>query len=196
MELHEAYTSAHWLIERLAPACQQIKVAGGIRRGKPEVKDIEIVCEPRYDHTLNLFGEASNQTSQLDRRLRELIDDGAIAFDANLRRNGDRYKRLVIRDAERTPIDLFIASAGNWGNILAIRTGDADFSRALVTSRPQGGLMPADMRQKDGMLWHRGQPIECFTEADFFYQLGFFAIPDPTDRTAATARRLAQRWAA
>lgn len=196
MRLHEARTTAEWLIALLAPACQQIAVAGGIRREKPEVKDIEILAESLYDHTPNLFGEASNQTSRLDARLRQLFASGEIALDRHLRRNGEKYKRLVVCGLDDAPIDLFIANAANWGNLLAIRTGDADFSRALVTSRVFGGLMPTDMRQKDGMLWQRSQPVECFTEEDFFMHLGVFEIPPPAERNTAAARHLARRWAA
>lgn len=196
MKLDEARSHAEWLIERLAPACLQIAFAGGIRREKPEVKDIEIVAEPKYEHARNLFGEIGAQHSILDQRIGELIDARVLDFDPELKRNGDRYKRLILWERAKSPVDLFVANSANWGNILAIRTGDADFSRALVTGRLYGGLMPTGMRQKDGMLWRGTQPLECFTEADFFAALGVAEVPDPRERNEYTAQRLAQGVAA
>lgn len=196
MELEAARDLAHNVLYLINPACQQTTVAGSIRRGKPEVKDIELVAEPYYDHSPpNLFGEAGAQTSRLEEKIAELVGSGQLAFDKQTKRNGPKYKRLCLPGHEMA-IDLFIANAANWGNILAIRTGDADFSRALVTSRVFGGLMPTDMRQKDGMLWRGSQPVECFTEEDFFMHLGLFEIPPPSERDAAAARHLARRWAA
>lgn len=193
MRLHEAQNHAEWLVDLLGPACLQTAIAGSIRRGKAMVKDIELVVEPICDHTANLFGEVASQVSRLDGHLHELVATGALAFDRVVKRDGPKYKRLVIVGREDTPIDLFIANAANWGNILAIRTGNADFSKALVTSRVFGGLMPTDMQQRDGTLWRGRQPLECFTEADFFRALDLAHVPDPVDRDGDLARRLARR---
>jgi DNA polymerase/3'-5' exonuclease PolX len=40
----------------LAPFCARIEIAGSIRRGKPQVKDIELVAMPRQVPT-GLFGD-------------------------------------------------------------------------------------------------------------------------------------------
>ena len=44
MILSEALPIAEKLKAELAPFCSRIEIAGSIRRKKPEVKDIEIVC--------------------------------------------------------------------------------------------------------------------------------------------------------
>lgn len=44
---------------KLLPFCDRLNIAGSIRRGKQEVHDIEIVCQPKRVKvgTLDLFGQ-------------------------------------------------------------------------------------------------------------------------------------------
>jgi len=50
MNLTEAQRIAQIVKSELSPHCERIEIAGSIRRGKPEVKDIEIVAIPKpYD---------------------------------------------------------------------------------------------------------------------------------------------------
>ena len=85
------------------------------------------------------------------------------------------------------PLDLFIADEDNLGNILAIRTGNAEFSHQLVTPRNQGGLMPSYLKQKDGYLWNGNNQIVCRTEQEFFDALGIpFVEPRERNEQAAS----------
>lgn len=34
----------------MKPFCEKVRVAGSIRRGKPEVKDIELVAIPKWEN--------------------------------------------------------------------------------------------------------------------------------------------------
>lgn len=189
MLLTDARAIADHVIALLAPACQRIEVAGSIRREKAEVKDIEIVALPEMG--TNLFGEP--QGSKLDDRINDLVYWGKLDFDKAVKRNGERYKRLLYAtlDLERDiAIDLFIASEANYGNTLAIRTGNSDFSRLLVTQRIHGGLMRPTMRQRDGYLWAQGdgdafdQLVPCPEEKHFFAALGVHPVPAPRERDA------------
>ena len=47
MNLQQAQQIAERIKSELAPHCDRIEIAGSIRRKKPEVKDIEIVCIPK-----------------------------------------------------------------------------------------------------------------------------------------------------
>lgn len=120
----------------LAPACDRIEIAGSIRRGKPDPKDVELLVIPRLVEisATDLFGnlERLGQHSVLDTALAELYFDGAYALDRDLPRNGPKYKRLR-HQASGTCIDLFITTPEGWGVQFVIRTGPADFSKALVT---------------------------------------------------------------
>ncbi len=188
MDLATARKRASIIQHSLTPACHVVEVAGSIRRWRPAVKDIELVAVPITEPIYNLFGDQIGLVSLLDSQIQRLIEAGFWEYDADTKRNGPAYKRLKF---EGQAVDLFIAAPENYGNILTIRTGSAEFSHLLVTSRLQGGCMPAGMRQQDGYLWTGGRRINCPTEAAFFAALGIKEVPEPWERNADTARRLA-----
>jgi DNA polymerase/3'-5' exonuclease PolX len=179
----------------LAPACEEIAIVGSIRRRKAEVKDIEILARPKPPRPV--FGEPRSAGTQLEALVGKLIDQRALSWRGvgRERKDGSKWKTLSLPRMGGVPIDLFIAhpSGANWGNLLAIRTGDWEWSRQLVTSRHDGGLMPPTLVHREGYLRHRADNalIRCRTEDSFFAALGIRDIPDPAARTLATARRLA-----
>jgi DNA polymerase/3'-5' exonuclease PolX len=190
MNLREARWLAEQVVGWLAPASGEIHVAGGIRRAKPDVKDIEIVCRARAGEATDLWGET--RTNPLTETIEAHIARGHWRRDEAVPRWGEKYKRLWV-PSHAIAVDLFIAEEGNLGNILTLRTGDADFSRALVLKRSAGGLMPKGYFQHQGYLRHLdGRTIPCPTEADYFAALGIDSVPPPETRTADLARRLAE----
>lgn len=174
------------VVELLRPACERLEIAGGIRREKAEPHDAEIVALPRWD--TDLLGEPTDTCALLDRVIVHLVETGVLAWDTLVRRKGPRYKRFEL-PRPAVPLDLFLARADNYGNILAIRTGDAAFSHGLVTCVGSGGLMPRHLRQRDGYLWRGGERLSCPTEDDYFAALGLPA-PSPRDRDEAMVREL------
>jgi hypothetical protein len=201
MKLDEARTIAGALCDLLRPACEQIVIAGSIRREKAAVKDIEIVCLPIA--RMNLFGEPAGNVlaAEIEAAMAREVH---LSWDRRTPRNGERYKRLWWagwNPSAGIAVDLFIADRENFGNTLAIRTGDADFSRLLVTRRIHGGLMPGGMQQLDGHLWRiveyadpanrpSDERLSCPDEAAFFAALGIDAVPEPRERDAACIARL------
>lgn len=167
----QALALAGNLIASLGPYCLRLEIAGSLRRGHPEVGDIELVAIPRYDELpTDLFGERSERFSQLDAAIRV----------ANLPRirGGERYQQYALGPC---CLDLFIAEPRNWGLIFLIRTGSADFSRWIVSR--YGGAMPETMHVAGGMLWRGMTPIPTPEEADVFAALGLpFIPPDQRER--------------
>ncbi len=203
MRLQEATTVASEVRAWLAPACDRIEVAGSVRRGKADVRDLEIVAIPRRAGR-PVFGQPP--LAPLDALLADLVRQWHLRWDRETPRNGPKHKRLV-HDSTHQRIDLFLTTPENWGNILAIRTGDADFSRLLVTKRTEGGLMPYGYCQRDGALWEVvlkvagptvqfDRRIPCPEEADFFGELGIWSVPAPEARTGDLARQLARELVA
>lgn len=201
---HIAETIAAELCEQLEPACSEIVIAGSIRRGKPLVKDIEMVACLHEDRPLRLAESA------LDAAILRLVQGGTLAFDRDVKRCGKRYKRFVLPEqfviesgGEKPVIELFIAKRANFGNILAIRTGDATFTKMMVTSVEWNGLMPYGMKQEKGFLirneetapqnapWEftHGERIPCPTEESFFAALGLPTLP-PEERDLAGIAKL------
>lgn len=178
------------VVDLLAPACIRVEVAGSVRRQKRECGDIEIVALPDWKPPKLKFGEPPHP-STFHLRLAVLIDAGELRLDTLHPTDGPLHKKLR-HPASGMKVDLFLARADNYGNTLVIRTGDEDFSHCLVTPYGRGGLMPDDMRQKDGYLWRSkgvdmpeapmddiADRLACPDEETFFRELGFAAVPPP-----------------
>ena len=147
MKHADALALAQGLIATLATTCARIQIAGSVRRGKEECKDLEVVAIPRHERqqTMDLFGELAESVTVnvLEQRLPGLFELGEWGLDPVLRRNGPRYKRLV-HYATGMCCDLFIVTRAGWGGAMVIRTGPAEFSRAVVTLALRQGKHVAD----------------------------------------------------
>lgn len=190
------------LLERCA---ERIAVAGSIRRGKSDVGDVEIVCVPKVgEEVVDLFG-GTRPIDLVDARCRELLGRGVFAprLDVNGRSAlGRRYKRLLYRGF---PLDLFSTTREQWGVILLLRTGPAEFNRQLVLKRSQGGWLPRGLFFRDGWLWrlpppydgdpaHPATPVPTPEEEDVFRALGLVYVPPEqrSDRRPAAAAAVAR----
>lgn len=151
--------------------CVRAEIGGSIRRGKPEVKDIEIIAEP-YIPT-DLFGvPLVSATSKLDAMIDREIVMGRLKKRLNAKGNpqayGQKFKALATYDD--IPIDLFIVRPpAQWGAVFAIRTGPGDFSKYLVTACQGMGL-----RCEEGRLVRQvdGSTYPTPTEESFFQACG------------------------
>ena len=192
-DFENAYLVGHAFRTTIGQACTRVELAGSLRRlaaaralglplKHPFVKDVEIVCQPKAGNDKRLlFGDGA--CCALDLRLAELFDAGSVTLDPQNKKNGPRYKRLVY---EGLPVDLFVVRPpASWGATLVIRTGDADFSKTIVTPRDWGGAMPDDLRMHAGGICrtanHRGSAdgpcssacrIPTDTEEALFQALG------------------------
>ena len=154
LPLAEAQPLAADLVADLAPYCARIEIAGSIRRQAPTVGDLELVAIPQLVAQQDLFGELSGEhTDLLEDRLGRMLEAGELApryTESEQQRLGPRYKALLYRGAA---VDLFIVrEPAQYGVILAIRTGPADYSHNLVTPAGQGGVLPDHLRVQGGAL--------------------------------------------
>jgi hypothetical protein len=157
MQAERAMLLANAILGRLAPAAQRIAIAGSLRRRNQWVSDIELVAIPKIepDPAAGLF---SPPTSALDRVLNQCVADQKLMPI----KNGDRYKQFFILTATGKPkLDLFVGNPDNWGYLLAIRTGPADYSRHIVTQRAKGGAMRDDILCRGGFVWRAVAPNEA-----------------------------------
>ena len=179
MQLEEARKVGMEVIEMLASRCERAMIAGSVRRGKAQPKDIEIVLIPAMvERRVDLF--TTEQVYSLDEVVLPELVQGRLVLDTEVKRNGPRYKRLIhVRTG--AVVEVFAARPETWGYILALRTGPADFMHKLVTARSQGGAMPFGRCVKSGQMWRfsegrmREQPTP--TEADFFREVGLPCWP-------------------
>lgn len=170
----------------LADDCENIVVAGSIRREAEEVGDIEVVAIPKVETQASLVGSAKPVANALHQRLDELMKEQKI-HPARYPAWGDKQRKFIVRTKgeQEYQIDLYMCEPDNFGAIFLIRTGSQNFSRWLVTSRVQGklqiGAMPVGMMQSKGRLWkmkgHDWEAVPTYTEQDYFDALELPYIP-------------------
>lgn len=165
--LAQAKACAQRVVTELAPGCSQILVAGSIRRGRPDVGDIEIVAVPRIVQAPDRFFETASAL------------DGLIADSPLLERlsGGERYVKLRHRGNEMQ-VDLFVTTQEQFGLILLIRTGPADYSQWLVTELRRHGMHSGGGSLRKGLRDH-STPAESVCTCE--------AIPTPEERDVYTA---------
>jgi len=183
MKYASALEIASALVEQFEPYCERVAIAGSIRRGKADVKDIEIVAKPFTTPIENMFGDATGYLSRMnDFPYDEL---GALV------KGGSRMKQILLH--EGISLDLFIVlPPAQWGVIYTIRTGPKEFNVWTQTPRREGGAMPSFAKTKDGAVWAHGEIIPMPEEQDFldFLELGWI---EPAERKARWGQYPTQR---
>jgi hypothetical protein len=125
-----ALAIAESVIKRIAPFCEVANIAGSIRREKPEVKDIEIVCVPKKVKVgaVDLFGNDDRKTvvspdfTEMINSLGEIIKGKADG------------RMMQIEMKERIILDLFMPVPVDYWRQFAIRTGSADYSHKIIAT--------------------------------------------------------------
>jgi DNA polymerase/3'-5' exonuclease PolX len=193
MELKQAQEIAETIRAEMEPFCERVSIAGSIRRGKPEVKDVELVAVPCWEPgpTRSLFDAAGALQNRLHSWALSAEQRGAVRWikpgTSDVipwppKPDGKYWRGLL--GSSGLKLDLFLTTPENWGITLAIRTGSAEFSRALVTHALRIG-----MRAQHGALWGReGQPLPTPTEESVFEALGL-EWREPSERTGPEALR-------
>ncbi len=128
LELAEDFALRY--LNLLRPHCHRIELAGSLRRRKPQVHDLEIVCIEKY------AGAVYAALSQYRSSQRIPPQDFWI-------KKGLRYK--AFQDTRAVPssfilhrssfdlhVDIFITEPQRWGWTFFIRTGSQDWNKAIL----------------------------------------------------------------
>lgn len=126
MDIKEAEQIGKALVATAAPFCHQVEVAGSVRRGKADVKDIELVAHPA--DIQGLISALRNRGAFIKPGTQEIIPWEPKA-DA-------RYLRMMLNEGVK--LDLFLSVGTNWGPLFAMRTGSGTGPRG-----PWEGFVPA-----------------------------------------------------
>jgi DNA polymerase/3'-5' exonuclease PolX len=149
MELQYAQKLAQEIIQQIRTCCEQIEVAGSIRREKIEVRDIDIVLIPKIMLWHRII-------TTLQRKM-----------DARVVKCGDSVAQLTIRDVN---VDLYVATLQTWGALLLIRTGSAEHNiRLSKRALSMGMKLTHSGLAKDGK-------VIASTEKEIFEALGLSYI--------------------
>jgi len=131
------------------PHCERLAVAGSLRRRSDTVGDIELllIAKP-YDVGLFRSGVAD-----VLEPLEKLVGDLGPKC---------RYTKRVFRGIQ---VDVFFAKPKNWGYLYAIRTGPAEYSKALAERWVKKGYHGVD-----GFLM-KGRNVIAVPEEERLYEL-------------------------
>jgi len=160
MEYQKAKQIADRVLQKLKPHCHRIEIAGSVRRKKANPNDIEIVAIPKpYGVDLFESGIATivNQWGKVK---------GVLPC---------KYTQRIL--PEGIKLDLFFATVDNWGLILAIRTGSAEYSHKVLAT----GWVKQGYKSSNGILIKDGDEYHIKEEIDLFNLLGLKWI-DPQFR--------------
>jgi DNA polymerase/3'-5' exonuclease PolX len=160
MKYEKILPIAERLQDDLKPHCHRIAIAGSIRRKKADCKDIEIVAIPKAFDT-GIF--ASGVAAILGRYK---VIKGHFPC---------KYTQREL--PQGINLDFFTATPNNWGLILAIRTGPAEYSHeALATRWRKLGYFSTN-----GLLYGKSGPKYLPEEKDL-YDLLQLPYVQPEDR--------------
>ena len=181
------------LYRALEPACDKIMIAGSLRREKATVGDIEIVAVPSLLLIPDMFGDLipQPQPSRLTAVLKRLEQEGVLCWPERNKANGPSLKRYLVPEIGIN-VELYLCDEDEYGYIAMIRTGDADFTRLMMTDWAHGGLKPAHIDCKGGakvMRNGRAIPLVIQSERELWEAWGLCGLP-PRERNAEGVEKL------
>jgi DNA polymerase (family 10) len=167
MNLDRATKIADKIKGELSPFCEQIEIAGSIRRRRPEVNDIDIVCLPR---------DPAGLRKRVLQSRPHIIAGGQWTLEVELA-GGVRLDIWIAGHRDR---DMFIGTgcAHNFGSLLLLRTGSIRHNIWLVHAAKSKGLT---WNAQQGLYDGHGRCVASETESDIFAALGIAYI-NPEDR--------------
>lgn len=130
------------LVAALAPRCEQICIAGSLRRGKAEVGDIEVLYVPRLGLVRSpgeLFPKPGSLANEL---LEQWLTQEVLLKRPN--KNGvtawGPLNKLAKHSASGINVDLFATTREHWFVSLVVRTGSAELNTHLAASARKHGI--------------------------------------------------------
>jgi DNA polymerase/3'-5' exonuclease PolX len=129
------------LVEALRPRCEQLCIAGSLRRGKAEVGDIEILYVSRIG-AMRSPGELFARSGSLaDELIDQWLTEGVLTKRP---KNGvtawGPLNKLARHTASGVNVDLFAATRERWFVSLVVRTGSWEMNTQLAASALRRGL--------------------------------------------------------
>lgn len=187
VELAQARKLALEIRRHIRPALDRCEVAGSIRRGKPQVGDIELCGIPADPQRLcRLLAEVGQP-----------IKPGCPGREPWPLKPGAKYMRLWLPQLGCN-LDLFLANPHNWGGIYLMRTGSGADSKGNAWMGFVPGCFSRWKQLSGGGRMLGGQPqlpsgeVLSVPEEAALFQLLQMRPPPPEERVD---RRCIKRYA-
>ncbi len=132
MNYLKAKKIADRLVELFTPSTDRIHIAGSIRRQKEQVKDIEIVCQPKKIFIpTDLFGAGN---TIIDPEFSKVLE--AITHTRIKGQDDGKYIQIILKKIKDTDpdikLDLFMPDPDDYYRQYAIRTGSREYSHKVI----------------------------------------------------------------
>lgn len=118
MTLDFAKRCADRLVERLKPVCHEVAVVGSIRRGRPEVGNVDLVAVPIMSKDRDLFGNPGPARNCAAEAVMQWATEGRWTVV----KHGPSY---IVWTAKTVQVDLWWATPETFGTLVLCRTGSA-----------------------------------------------------------------------
>jgi DNA polymerase (family X) len=160
--LAKAQKIAEKVIAELRPFCDQIAIAGSIRRQRETVGDIDIVVLPKVDQVHAFRARCQQSTT--------VVKDGEQEMVLMMKNE----VQLDIWIAHRGTKDFFNPMPGNFGSLLLCRTGSVTHNIYLVSQAKALGLR---WNPHHGVFDGHGRCLAAETEEAVFRALKLDFVP-------------------
>jgi DNA polymerase/3'-5' exonuclease PolX len=128
MEYRKAKKLADRVVEIFSPHCDRIHIAGSIRRLRPAVKDIEIICTPKKKFIQeDLFG---NGYHIIVPGFEEAV--AMVTKETVKGKTDGRYMQVILKGG--ATLDIFMPQQHDYYRMYAIRTGSKDYSEKVLAA--------------------------------------------------------------
>ena len=156
-ELEKAKAIAEKIKAVLESSCERVIIAGSIRRQKPEVGDIELLCIPKYFVDVDM----------LDGKIRTLIHFEMLGYRLNKlgRKVYGPKNKLLVHLPSGIGVDVFSTDERRWPVALVVRTGGKETNKRIATAALRKGWHLK--AYGDGFDTPDGH-IHCSTEREVF----------------------------
>ena len=151
----EAVAVARAFVDLVDDCCEQLTVAGSLRRRLARIGDVEIVAVPKLERVSGgLFADDISEVDLLHARLEGLLDNGVVQQRLDVHDRPRWGPTLKFLTYSSTRVDLFCPSAERYGWILLLRTARP---RSVVNSwwRRTDGRRTADQDSGPPTSSHR-----------------------------------------
>jgi DNA polymerase/3'-5' exonuclease PolX len=163
MDLNIANRYAAKLVEWLQPFCGRIEIVGSIRRGRPVVNDVDIVCIPIVTEKKDLLGEVIGRQNHALHHLQM----HAMGGKAKILSGGEREGKQVMVELSKCQLDLWFATAETFATRMLCRTGSKEHNIWLAQrAQDRGG----HWNPYEGLKLH-GKLVKAEIEEDIYRAL-------------------------
>jgi DNA polymerase/3'-5' exonuclease PolX len=183
VELEKARAIAEELKWQLETGCDRVEIVGDIRRQKPEVRDINLLCIPTEGKPIppDLRGwfdsipvPGFEDTDPVDDEVKILMLQGVLGFRPKGRRAYGPKKKFMVHAPSGMGVDILSTDAQCWAVALVVTTGGDMTNKQIASAVRRKGWR---FRTSEDGFDTADSHITCSTEIEVFEAVGLPYLP-------------------